>query len=359
MGVLGKDLFDFDRPRTHTKVWFGADGYWLENNQWRKYPYGTILTELLDYDAGQYHRRAEALRTAMAAGKLSAVAQRYRALGKAFKQLPLYNRVLVRTGLDSIVSQEEQNISDKVLGEQVLSGKQPTERYFWADDDLRQIETVYKPFLLRLFDGVVSEKKKGQRKISLAQQLLNHGLEAYVSGVSLGTGEGVDPAPTNVQYAVLETGERGNTTAELVEKMYFDRLIDFVYVELMKGLQKGFVPKLCPNCGKWFLQQPGMTYSYCDRVAPGETELTCRDIGAKTSFRELVKNNEIWKIHQRAYKKYFARTRKGTMSKAEFEVWAREAEMLRDAALKDYESARSEAQRGEIAQVFADRLNRA
>lgn len=27
--------------------------------------------------------------------------------------------------------------------------------------------------------------------------------------------------------------------------MYFDRLADFVYVEFMKGLQKGFVPKKC------------------------------------------------------------------------------------------------------------------
>jgi len=30
---------------------------------------------------------------------------------------------------------------------------------------------------------------------------------------------------------------------QIVEKMYFDRIIDFIYVEFMKGLQKGFVPK--------------------------------------------------------------------------------------------------------------------
>ena len=47
--------------------------------------------------------------------------------------------------------------------------------------------------------------------------------------------------------------------------MYFDRLLDFVYVELMKGLaRRGFVlPKRCANCGRWFLQMPGMTYAYC------------------------------------------------------------------------------------------------
>ena len=50
-------------------------------------------------------------------------------------------------------------------------------------------------------------------------------------------------------------------------------------------------------------------------------------------------NNEIWKLHQRAYKKYFARTRKGTMSKPEFEAWAQEAEQLRDEALASYENA--------------------
>lgn len=39
---------------------------------------------------------------------------------------------------------------------------------------------------------------------------------------------------------------------EIVEKMYFNGLLDFVYVELMKGLQKGFVPKRCANCRRWF-----------------------------------------------------------------------------------------------------------
>ncbi len=58
--------------------------------------------------------------------------------------------------------------------------------------------------------------------------------------------------------------------------MYFDRLLDFVYVELMKGLQKGFVPKRCANCGRWFLQMPGMTYAYCGEPALGQDGKTCR-----------------------------------------------------------------------------------
>jgi len=151
--------------------------------------------------------------------------------------------------------------------------------------------------------------------------------------------------------------EREDETHELVEKMYFDHLADFIYVEFMKGLQKGFVPKRCANCGRWFLQEPGLTYHYCPQVAPGETELTCRDIGSRASFRNKVKNNEIWQIHQRAYKKYFARVRAGTMTKPEFEVWSSEAERLRDDSLKKYDCANA-AERDKITAELQRELNK-
>ena len=71
-------------------------------------------------------------------------------------------------------------------------------------------------------------------------------MDAYVSGVSLSKDRRVDDPNVQMQYAVLET----DNGAEIVEKFYFDRLSDFVYIELMKGLQKGFHSKRCPNCGK-------------------------------------------------------------------------------------------------------------
>ena len=42
MGVLGKDLLDFHRPRTNTKVEFGASGYWVESHPTMQ-PYGAVL----------------------------------------------------------------------------------------------------------------------------------------------------------------------------------------------------------------------------------------------------------------------------------------------------------------------------
>ena len=66
-----------------------------------------------------------------------------------------------------------------------------------------------------------------------------------------------------------------------------------------------------------------------DQIAPGETEKTCRDIGAAASFQENVRSNEVWQIHQRAYKKYYARVLKKNMTKDDFLLWARDAEKLR------------------------------
>lgn len=290
MGVLGKDLFDIDRPRTHVKVYFGAMGYWVEDDL-AVIPYGTALTELLNLsDVKAAPKPGSILRTYLSAGEDAAPIR---------------------------------------------------ERYTW--------------FLENLFGDAVPEKKKGQRKKPLAELIYSQGLDALVSGVSLGKAPEIDAPQVNVQYAILE---REDETHELVEKMYFDHLADFIYVEFMKGLQKGFVPKRCANCGRWFLQEPGLTYNYCAQTAPGETELTCRDIGSKASFRDKVKNNEVWQIHQRAYKKYFARTKKGTMSRTEFEAWAREAEVLRDEALEQFKKSKEIEERRLIAKTLEKSLNR-
>lgn len=222
-------------------------------------------------------------------------------------------------------------------------------------DDIRFIQERYAWFIDYMFKGVSFEKKKGQRKESLAKQVYLHNLSAFVSGVSLGADPKVDAPQVKTQYRM-----RGEVQGEceIVEKMYFNGLPDFVYVELMKGLQKGFVPKRCANCCRWFLQTPGATYSYCNEPAPGQGGKTCREIGAAKSFKEKVDNNDIWKAHQRAYKKYFARVSKGKMSKADFEVWACEAERMRDEALAEDEMLLGTAEHGRIVHELTDKLNK-
>lgn len=90
----------------------------------------------------------------------------------------------------------------------------------------------------------------------------------------------------------------------------------------------------------------------------GEAKKTCREVGSTKSFRAKVENNPVWAIHQRAYKKYFARTRKGTMSKTDFEAWEQESEKLREKALKAYEKAQTEEEKSAIVDQVTRDLNR-
>jgi hypothetical protein len=355
MAILGKDLLDLHRPRTNTRVEFGASCYWVESAP-NPQPYGAILTEVLNLGTEPFQHLLDKLTLVIQQRDFGTAPHAYTEMQKGFGSLPLYR----------LYWEDFRACGDMEAEDFAVGGVQEAFAEFVVDrggslpsfmqqqlDDIRFIQKRYSWFLDTLSAGRVFEKKKGQRKEPLAEQLDERGLGAFISGVSLGESPETDPPQVRSQYRLRGQGRE----AEIVERMYFVRLLDFVYVEFMKGIQKGFVPKRCANCGRWFLQTPGATYSYCDGPAPGQEGKTCREIGATASFQDKVRNNEIWKIHQRAYKKYFARTRKGTMSRTEFDLWAREAEQLRDQALAAYEGTAAGKTKAEIADRLKQKLN--
>ena len=253
MGVLGKDLLDFHRPRTNTKVEFGASSYWVESNPAMQ-PYGTVLTEILNLDAAPFQELLDQYWKVVAEKDAEQAARAFQAVTNGFASLPLY-----RLYWDDVQLFASMDVRELFVGE----AQEAFREYAMQDDTLprfmleqldaiRLIQERYGWFLDGIFAGKPFEKKKGQRKTSLAQQIEKKGLEPFVSGVSLGADSKVDASKVNAQFCIRGTGRE----AELVEKMYFDRLLDFVYVEFMKGLQKGFVPKRCANCGRWF-RNPG------------------------------------------------------------------------------------------------------
>ena len=354
MGVLGKDLLDFHRPRTNTKVEFGASGYWVESHPTMQ-PYGAVLTEILNLDAAPFQELLDQYRKTVAEKDAEQAARAFQAVTNGFASLPLY-----RLYWDDVRLFASMDVSELFVGE----AQEAFREYVMQDDTLprfmqeqldaiRLIQERYAWFLDGIFAGKPFEKKKGQKKIPLAPMICSRGYEAFISGVSLGENPETDAPPVKTQYRIRGEKEK----AEIVEKMYFDRLLGFVYVEFMKGLQKGFVPKRCANCGRWFLQAPGATYAYCAGPAPEDPGKTCREIGAASSFKDKVANNEVWQVQQRAYKKYYARTMRKDMTKAEFEAWTRDAERKRDAALGPYARAATEEERQRIADALAEELN--
>lgn len=328
MGVLGKDLLDLKRPLTHTKVQFGEKLYWIENNP-KGIPYGTVLTELLNYDASAYIEAVQQFRDAAERKNDEDVIRTLTALRTEFLKLPFYNTYMETLGWIDMYLVAPQLI------DAIYEDIDRLSFFYHAAEDIPLIQKQYAWFIDSALDDGGQRRKKGQRKLPPAERIRMNLMEAYVSGRSLGSDRNVDAPNVQMQYAVLQT-EDGS---EIVEKMYFDRLLDFVYVELMKGLQKGFLPKQCPNCGRWFIQEPGMDFNYCANPAPQDPTKLCRDIGATNNFLDKKKNHEIWNIQQRAYRKYYARMKKKNMSKTEFFSWAEEAAALRDELLPKYDAA--------------------
>lgn len=144
---------------------------------------------------------------------------------------------------------------------------------------------------------------------------------------------------------------------ELVERYTFQCLWDFFYVELCKAIQVGNAPRQCRLCNRWFLHVQGEKYLYCENVAPGETEKTCREVGARASFEQKIRSDNVWKFYKRAYKKYYARVMKGNMTRDEFNAWVEHAAAERDFTIELLLHAHSEDERAEIIEKLRQELN--
>lgn len=119
----------------------------------------------------------------------------------------------------------------------------------------------------------------------------------------------------------------------LAERYTFPSLRDFLYVELGRAI-------------------------YCERIAPGETEKTCREMGARMVFEKKLQDEDTWKLYKRAYKKYYARYMKGNMSEAEFKAWGEQAATDRDSAIEQLRTTADAALSALIIQQLKENLNR-
>ncbi len=161
-------------------------------------------------------------------------------------------------------------------------------------------------------------------------------------------------AACSVNYAFLPI--QGSVV--LAERYTFPTLRDFLYVELGRAILRGNAPRQCRLCGGWFLHKQGDRAIYCERIAPGETEKTCREMGARMVFEKKLQDEDTWKLYKRAYKKYYARYMKGNMSQNEFKTWGEQAAAERDAAIEQLRATTDAALSASIIQQLKENLNR-
>ena len=187
-----------------------------------------------------------------------------------------------------------------------------TNQFLMALDDLIRVKEVYLPFL--------KEYQGGNRNEALKN--LFHKKYSVDSRFDLNPGGQIT--------TIYTLGEDW----QIYRETEYSSLGSFLYTELMTCLQENKVPRCCANCGRFFMPRGGYDVEYCDNPAPGETDKTCKEVGARNTFARRVKDSPTLQIFQRAYKTHHARIRSGHMTKESFAIWSARAMDLRDACLE-------------------------
>ena len=128
-------------------------------------------------------------------------------------------------------------------------------------------------------------------------------------------------------YSVEILRERGIKTA-LREVLYPNTVRDLYNYLKAYCLRLPLAIHKCKNCGRYFVVTGNITQDYCTRLMEG-SEKTCRQMGAVVQYQSRQMKNPTTREFTRSYKAHNARVRYGTMTKAEFTAWSKEARAKR------------------------------
>ena len=115
----------------------------------------------------------------------------------------------------------------------------------------------------------------------------------------------------------------------VAEKAVFTSLTDFLLTEFYRGLAIGNAPRRCHNCGRYFLLTAGYNTCYCGNIAPGETERTCRKVGAhRKEAQNQAGETPERKEYRRTYNRLKQKKLRGKISADEWNGAVAQAQEL-------------------------------
>lgn len=115
----------------------------------------------------------------------------------------------------------------------------------------------------------------------------------------------------------------------IAEKATFNSLTDFLQTEFYRGLAAGNAPRLCHNCGRYFLLTSGYNTCYCNNIAPGETKRTCWKVGThRKEARDKENLPPAQKEYDRTYNRLKVRKQRGKISADEWNTAVAKAQEL-------------------------------
>ena len=305
-----------------------------------EYPLGFFAAEVMDMDTAvleelkkltqQASQEFNVFLTAQTASSAGMAVQALDQAWELVRQLPLYNKIPYREGRGSSVSGivRELRSDEQKLDRMLTVGTAENEMlrrwhgvYDRLADDLQRVRYDTDDMLTDYFEELPSRRPEAYAAAfescmasfeEIYMQTEDEEDLAYMNGRRINF-------PVSISFVV----ERDKKTGQpfMAERMTFEDLISFLYMDLYRGMAGGNVPRQCHNCGKWFLEIGAYDTVYCQRVAPGETTRTCRQVGAHR--KEKLKNGKEFahREYTRAYGRLKSRKLRETISE---EKWNRQ-----------------------------------
>lgn len=118
----------------------------------------------------------------------------------------------------------------------------------------------------------------------------------------------------------FEVIDQKTFTEVLYPKDIYD-IIDYFVRECVKREQP---IRICKNCGRYFAVSGRINTEYCDRPIDDKGR-TCKDMGAIKVWTEKRKDDEIFKVYRREYKKRFGWIKAGKIEQDAFYTWSEKA----------------------------------
>lgn len=95
--------------------------------------------------------------------------------------------------------------------------------------------------------------------------------------------------------------DNGYNTEANMEVFTVSGIVDVALISLFYLIQEKMTIKRCENCGKFFVPLLRSDAIYCDRLAPQDSEKSCKEYGSKVRWYESVVGDEVLKISRNIY----------------------------------------------------------
>lgn len=132
----------------------------------------------------------------------------------------------------------------------------------------------------------------------------------------------------NLCGATIVYGVHGGKLCEEISLSYGGLLL----FDLLRSMEHGHPPRLCPCCGRWFIPARGDEV-YCSRPAPDADGRTCREVGAARMFSKRTDESQPLGLCRAACSRIYTRKNRGQLTSEEAGELTSECRRLRDMAL--------------------------